>query len=65
MSGIYIARERNADTEEERQRWLAADLALQQERAALDPDDEQGLIAARARWAQQIHDLKAGARLGA
>lgn len=63
LSGIYIARERAATTDDERERWLAADLALMSECDELDPDDEQGMIDARSRWAQRIRELKGTARL--
>jgi hypothetical protein len=65
LSGIYIDEERRATSEEERQRWLAKDLELLRERAQLNPDDEQGMIEARARWAEQIRQLEAADRIEA
>ena len=65
LSGIYIDEERRATSEEERQRWLAKDLELLRERAQLNPDDEQGMIEARARGAEQIRQLEAADRIEA
>jgi len=65
LHGIYIDEKRHAHTDAERDRWSAASRALLRERAELDADDEQAMIAARARWAAEIRELEAAAQIEA